>query len=559
MKKFIEGILQRLADLGEQYGITPKLKTVWGKIWGADPLPIKEVSDYNEYGEMSEEQKDKYWQIKELYNKKVFKLKTRRGLIKCILFILAISITWNIVSETYEAIRGSYLVNCFGREVCIYRGPKLNYPGSNKDVIPLKDGKLFLARSSRYNYFYHKLMQPRRLFNLIASFSGFYQFDEKFSKLLPGYVPVSAEIYNHKQHRFIKLKKPPFSYEYKSVYKYGDNGILFLGKKDNPDGPRKRASYNLITKQYTVNEERIFTKINSVLNTSLFIYGQYDPDHILTMTNYNKGPHGYKYRFSGAPELKTYNRPERLYLINVRTNSIESLPKFAKDIMYAPRQDDLIILKDGTIILPIRTSASYGGNSSQRLIHWDHIEIYDPITDKFTAELNTKVLKDNLFDIELPDGNILFINKNSSWIFNNKTKKFEPAPKELQAQNINTVKMIDDKLKNHIGIDLEEKIYNKTKIIKVDSDKFLLTCDGNYLDYPYKKNEICKNTIYYNYSKNKIKKGPRFLFPTLGITIAKIDNKNLLIIGGEPAYGLFTGMYETALPNNHAQIIRVKE
>ena len=116
-------------------------------------------------------------------------------------------------------------------------------------------------------------------------------------------------------------------------------------------------------------------------------------------------------------------------LLDLKTFQYEFLPDFAIKPKYYPRIEDYTILENGKIIIPIRNV--YCNNDvlfPQCTMKYDHTEIYDPISKKFSVE-TSDVLEDNIFAVDLPDGNILFINRTSSYIFNNKTNKFERLTK----------------------------------------------------------------------------------------------------------------------------------
>ena len=542
MIKRLKELWFKLVAYSNEKGITEKLKVIWVKIWGKEPDPIEEFDVY-QYGELSEADKDSYMQQKDIYNKKLSKLKFRRFVLKTVMVILIFIISGNIIST----IRSSYLVNCLGKDVCIYRGPKNPSPGYWQYSVNLGNGDIFLFSHS------YKPGISRELFDLLAILRVFHivsadytlKLKHKISNLL---VPSGWDInlYSAKHKKFKKFKnllEPEF---YPALLFRFNSAIYLIGLENKMRYCRKFNTKTMTTEDCSSNYLKYAKKYKCRY------IGAYNQNYSLFMSN---NSHLYEKSFSNIK----LNKPERLYLVDKNFEQYP-LPDFAQQPLYAPPREDFKILSNGKIIIPIR-----GGYRRDYItdynFSWDHIEIYNPETNKFTAEKNIEALKDNYFDIELPNGNILFINKDSSWIFNNKTDKFEKcSPDEIQKYK-QLIRNIDNALVRIVGVRLSESVQGRTKFIKLNSNEYLLTCGYRSYEYPNcvqpPCSPACNNTLYINFNKMEYKKGPTFLYPHNSSAIESINDNTTMVIGG--VSHRYLKDEDNPLPHRYVQIIKINK
>ena len=218
------------------------------------------------------------------------------------------------------------------------------------------------------------------------------------------------------------------------------------------------------------------------------------------------------------------------------------------------------VLDNGKLLISIIDCKinKYGLCSENQVVH--HIEIYDPVANKFYAERKKDVMKNNLFTINKPNGDVLFINENSSYIFKKDTNKFEKADEEETRKNLEAVKRIKEKFRDlGLKFGVNQKQYlSLTKVIKIAPEKFLLGCEyKQYVDKGFKLPTACKKTVYYDYGKNIVKYGPDFILDHLSEQEAISVSENLLIlISGENGSAWVKNFY---FPSRYSQLIHVKD
>lgn len=520
----IEEIIRQI----RKYVTKEKLHNIWEKIWGKDAPPAEDLFP-----------DDLYAYYNPIYVKLVNKIKLRRFFVSIIILILGLYFLINI----FDIIKNTPFLACLGKEVCITKGPKLVAPDSLAITIRLNNGDIFVINptgNKGYKYLYHKLTYiPRNILNIIP-YSSYHikRFDKKYSNFLnrdPYYLVF--QMYIHKNNKFIKIKNLLDIRGYRgSIYKDAYDNIYIISYNGT-------KVFNLKSRQFSKGP-----KYTNKQHKHTFI-AQYDENQVF----------GYEYKNIISNINTITSIPVRANLYNLSNGTKKELPKFAIPPKFFPMAEDYKFLSNGKIIIPIRDC-----NSKVRGINlycdyiWDHIEIYDPYLNKFIAETNTDVLDKNLFDIDLPDGNVLFINKESSYIFNNKTNTFEKPDIQDQVKYANDVATIQDMSARLLGIELNNHITNTSKIIKIAPDQFLITC-GNQCYYKYSKKptKVCNQTIYYNFTKGKITKGPNFLYPHYFSSIEKITNSNFMVIGGTSEFESFD-TYFNKLPNEYTQFIWVK-
>ena len=162
----------------------------------------------------------------------------------------------------------------------------------------------------------------------------------------------------------------------------------------------------------------------------------------------------------------------------------------------------------------------------------------------------------NIFTINQKNGDILFVNQNSTYNFNSAKNKFEKASSYESGKNKIAMYLLENKLKEVFNIYLYTPYADKVKYIKLPDNKYLITCGDTYFDFPYYKNPngVCKKTLIYDYENNTIKEGPKFLYAHNKTNIVLVD-ENTYIAGG------FISDKDGKTPsyNEHVQIIKVKK
>lgn len=524
--------IKKLYGLVKKLFTKENLKSLWIKIWGKDAPPAEELFP-----------DDIYAYYHPIYLKLVKKIKRRRYIIISLFVILGIMLLTNAI----QAIRYNPVFACFGKEVCITRGPKLQYPYFYSKSIQFDNGDIFIIKNASYSYIYHVLTKLRNSvfhgFSSVTDSKRFYT-DMKYSQYFPDYITIAAELYKKKQNKFIKIKNCPNNYGYEELIKDSKNNVYIL------------KYYKQKGLFFNAQKQKFSEIFNNLIGPNDYLYiTNYNSDNILVITNFNKvSPGLFQNGYTSEYEL---TKEERLFLHNLTNSEMIPMPKFEISPKIFPSKKDIKVLKNGGIIVPIKTcERKYFLQYCSNI--WDHIEIYNPKLNKFNAESNTEVLNKNYFDYEMPNGNILFVNENSSWIFNINTFKFEKVDLNEEIRFKQDINKIDKLLYEIVGISLKNPQDN-SKIIKIAPDKFLITCEkyeGTYSDTYIPK---CNNTVYYNLSKHTVSKGPEFLYPHRNAQIHQIDNNTTLVMDGYIGSFYYKDYERPILPYKYAQIIKVKD
>lgn len=526
----IDKMKERIKKL---YGLVKKLltkenlKSLWIKIWGKDAPPAEELFP-----------DDIYAYYHPIYLKLVKKIKRRRYIIISVFVILGIMLLTNAI----QAIRYNPVFACFGKEVCITRGPKLQYPYFYSTSIQFDNGDIFIIKTTGYySYIYHMLTIIKN--SVVPEFIRPVRSNFEISKFFFQRPYKVAELYVKKHNKFIKLRGCPEEALYEDLIKDSKNNVYILKYYTN-----KGVLFNAKKRKFSI----IF---NNPIGSKDYLYiTNYNSNDILVITNFNKVNSSlFQYGYTSEYEL---TKEERLFLHNLTNSEMTPMPKFEIAPKIFPSKKDIKVLKNGGIIVPIKTcDKKYFRQYCSNI--WDHIEIYNPKLNKFKAELNTEVLNKNYFDYEMPNGNILFVNENSSWIFNINTFKFEKVDLSEEIRFKQDINKIDKLLNEIVGISLKNPQDNP-KIIKIAPDKFLITCETYERTYSDTYISKCNNTVYYNLSKHTVTKGPEFLYPHKFAQIQRINNNTAIVTDGY--MGSFFYDYERPiLPYKYSQIIKVKD
>ena len=487
------------------------LKKVWQKIWGKDlPKDIKEIFPDDKFQENE--------QIN-FYNKLKRKLAVKRFFVSLAIIICSYIVLNSLFSSIMFAIKNNPAIACWNKSVCIYAGPKLNNPSDYVATTKLENGDIFIVNNYLFKNQHevlYKLFCNKNERNQICEF--FRQKDNKIS-----------EVYNIKNNKFKKIKSLKLhNNRHHLIYTNDLNKVvLYSISKDKPIEIYDSKSRNYIAQE-------------SYGNKYIYLF-QYKnrPVFITNNSNYNN-----ERLFND--ELTDF---ENLVYFNVETNETEKFPSFSQKIKYIPIKSDIIITSNNKLIIPIRQIKKDNKNKKE---NWDHIEIFIPSENKFISSFNIYALKDNLFYTELKNGNILFVNKDISYIFNDKTNNFEQVDLYTQNNINNLLEETNKLLYGYLGITLENQELEITKYIKISPDKFLITCGENsYLRKPF---SVCKQTIYLDIENLNVTKGPDFVYSYFTSDIQKISNDKYIVIGGANV-NIFDSDCKI---NKYTQIIKIK-
>lgn len=350
---------------------------------------------------------------------------------------------------------------------------------------------------------------------------------------------INAYIYDTKKHTFKKIKFKYASLELPSAIN-SENKFIYPAYKTLFDDETIHV-YDIKNQKLNKTELCNFSKKCNLKPNNLHFIKQIAPDTALVMSQNNK--------LSGNPyDVNELKNKENMYFFDLKKLTFKKLPDFAIPLKYYPQENDILTLKNGNFLILGR-----GFGKSKML--YDHIEIYDAKQNKFIAEKNTKFIEDNIFTIDLENGNILFINTDSSFYFNVEKNKFEKTDSYESGKNKIAIYQLKNKLKETFNIYLYPEQTKRVKYIKIAPQKYLITCGDVYMDFPYKKNPngVCKKSLIYDYQTNTIKQGPNFVYKHYQTAITPLG-ENTYAIGGiiNPSRDYY---YPT---NKNLQIITVK-
>lgn len=518
------------------------IKELCQKIWGKEPEPVDEsvFDDPDRYVKFDEWKDKQYWEDKKRYKREKRLLTLRRFFVSVILIFLLTG----LIKSVNLFVKTNEFLSCVGRDVCIYLGPKMNYPVSTYVYIAgLKNGDL-LSLTNRPKSDYYDIKK------------------NKFIKINSSrHIP--ARMFNKK----FSTKMSKETYTTYALIKAENGNILIV------DSSLPLEIFDAKSKKFISTDFNLFNIKNKNKNKYNYLT-QYIDNYSLIMTFDNIDPKGYGFDYGFKTEL---TKPEKLYLFNNNDFTLKEMPPFALPLKYFPRPSDIIVLNNGKIIMPIRykyiepDDRAIMINSSKA--ETDHIEIYDPVQNKFIAETNKDILEDNILHIVQPNNDVIFLNKNSTYLFINKDNKFIKANEELTRRNQKTVEKLAKLMFEHMGLDIEEIFgVERARVVQLAPKKFLITCAQSHimpfgtkgkLDIAIKaliradlntqeKIQACRNTVYYDYEKNLVKKGPKFVKPHFYAKIEQLTSNLFIVVGGEDR-----GFDKSPL-TDRAQFIKVK-
>ena len=517
-----------------------KLVNFWKRVWGED------IPDFD-YSTASEDEFERADELKKHIRKKDF-LKAKRIFIICILVILLNFIICFFCNHFMNYIKtNKFFARMNNKPVCIYSGPKRTKSSIFVTTTKLNNGDIYIYNNdcdskcfylSRLddlypieNPFWANVLKPFSI--VLSSFDdiikGLYNYYDKH------YSYYSAEVYRKNKNKFVKVKN------YRSDYDR-NGGILFVDTENNV---YNFSNPSFIWKREEKMDKYVFKKNefesieNPIKFTALKSYAKYK-DKYLVVEVFNTLPS--KFNIECA-----VGRP---FLLNPDTMEAESFADFAQQPRKGVEPYGIKVLKNGKMIIPFKKLRRYDdGRNIEEYVDIDHIEIYDPVQNRFFAENNPDILLDNYFQIELKNNDVMFINKNSTWIFDNETNSFREADEILKLSNKDFVNYTNQVLNRELGLSLEDEVTQKLKYISLAPNQYLLTCGAK----SNASDERCKHTVFVDYNNHPAQKGPDFIYGHNYSKIEKIDDKRVMVIGGTSFDD-----DKNSIPHKRVQIIEVK-
>ena len=517
------------------------LKNCFDKLWG-DDLPDIDTLFPPELYKVSE--------MYTLYEKEQRKLYIRRffsSVLFVVILLAVLNISLNVIQYVVYKISNNKFVLCWNKPVCVYRGAKLAYAVYEVDQVEkLEDGKfLFSSFSpySKYSWF------SAKDYDNYANYTS-------FSKMKPNEIirEPSFQVYDVKKNKFQKLNIPieNFSKEEKEnfqkefYYNKKNKNILFIGSsyfytKEYLDKPF--YIYNWEDKSFTTGEvivpkNKRFSCPDKYNDDKLLCISE-NTDY-LTYEELNSGKYSrefiYKYHSRDRFDI---TEKEMLYTFDLSTFRIEYFADFDVNPKYYPAFKYKIFLKNGKFIIPIFK------DKYNKPRQWDHIEIYDPITRKMYAEFNTDIFEKNILKVEDKNGDLIFLNKNNSYILKNNSTKFEQSSDyKLNKYNQEIVNKILKLAKKQFNVSKKSNFAEYIDTLPLSDGKFLMVYSdeqrrksvkeiSTFIEFPNKK---LYRTIYIDYHNNIVSIGPDLplkLKDMTSKTITQIGDNKYLIVGGQ--------------------------
>ena len=523
-----------------------KLIGYWKWLWGKEPEPVDEsvFEDPDRYIKV-DEYDDSYWQDEKRYKREKRNLRIRRFFVSiCVgVFVIVslVTLRWTVVESVRHAIASNRFLMCMGKDVCIYEGPRVNYPEIERIALNLDNGDIFVINTRKINYLYYCLFG--KLERMIKYYSGYYKNTRVNNSKYEEKDLYQIEYYDSKQKKFIKIKNNFINENYWKLATNSAGNVLLI--------PSRRVTYNLGASNIVIFDRNTkqLSKTNFKMWDKKILY------EFISQYSQNKALIRKKYK----------NKYGDYYFLNLDNFTIEKLPEFviSQKQNYASGGwsyqyktqtagfHEYKLLKNGKILFLITDCNMIFYDKCKASKKLKYIEIYDPSKNKFFISKNIMALKNNVFEIEIDNGDILFINEDSSYILKNKTNTFVKVHIEEENRNNKTLRNLKYIL-NSNGIKTNFNDADLLNILKVAPKKFVITC-GPWQTIEKVSNE-CKQTIYYDYEKNILSFGPRFIYnPVSGSApVLNINNNEFIFLGGGEPFNDFI------LPNRYTQILYIK-
>ena len=359
---------------------------------------------------------------------------------RIVVVLLLIWLCNAIILNVYSFIN-FYMYNfnaCRGKNICIIKGPDMNYFRSNHAQSSLINDKYVLLIGGRGR------TKKRSLDGI-------------------GNLP---ELYDSAKNKFIKLPKVSFYFDdYTEIINDKNNNLIILGN---------HIDYS--------NNKRIEVYGHTLFNTKTLTFDStfkdFEPDF---------------------DTLKKFSEHYRYEKINNNNYIERPIRKYSSSTLYILNPYKVVDLKKS------------------------------PVVGK-------------LFKFELENGDIIYVNKDSSYIFKASESKFVPTDKETSQKLADARKKLEYYSQYIFGEEL-----NSLQNIPLTSNKFLFMCSNassklNLYDFS-------KKTILYDYENNTISEGPEFAYVINDARVTKLNDNKWLITGGG----------EDSEIHNHSQILIVKD
>ena len=417
----------------------------------------------------------------------------RRSVI-CIFLIIAAVVFINFL---YSRILPAKMLSCAGKKVCIFNGLSTGLKAYKIKSLKMHDGNTLLIVIGIKNYYTRKFSHP--------------------------IYKINAYIYDTRKQSFKKIK---FKYAALDlpVAINSDNKLIYTSYKTLFDDDNIHI-YDIQNQKLQRTQLCNFSKNCKLKPNNLKFLKQIAPDKALVMSQNNTPSK----RRQDNQELKN---KENMYVFDLKKLTFKQLPDFAIPLKYYPQENDILVLNNGNFLI-------LGRNSDECKMDYDHIEIYDAKKNKFIAEKNTKFIEDNIFIITLENGNLLFINQNSSFYFDISKNKFEKTTSIESGKNKIAISHLENELKDMFNIYLYPEYTKKIKYIKIAPQKYLVTCGDMVMDnfyYGRNPNGVCKKSLIYDYASNTLKSGPEFLYAHKKTFIIPLDEYTYALGGIIPDF-----------------------
>ena len=534
------------------------LKKIWVKIWGEDIPPQQEIFE-NKNANL----------FKSFYTKIRNKLVFRR--LAIVLFLLiATCLTFNYLKYTK-------FFACLGKDVCIYRGPKLASPKNpislitdTTGYIKLKDGNiicLVIRPTDPYNYNYHKFISlfsilipskpmyysssiaEKKHFILNLLFENFLTFSDKnLYKFFGDNHKAESEYFDTKTNRFYKITNPVLPERTINLeYTTNSNSEIILYNidllvKNKETKLNEKIIYNYKTQTQRTEPETIFNKINGEIIASKRI-------------NHNTNLYTIKGKDSS---IKLYRHDTDKWTLTEVPNNLD----LELDFLHYYK------LYDGNIIIP----AKHRNKTCINTKICEPAVLYDVNSNRFIiTDVEFKDFEDYSLHLKTKDFEHFILPgfEKDNIVYDSKNLKLMYEENIMKDRNYNHYKSLSD---DFTEIDKLLRKYTNVGIndypnaFEISENKFLIWSTNQ--GFPNSKELIQgikypkeqKRTVFYDSEKHIVKRGPDFINSPLDSKKFKLnENKSIFIGGNEDLFGSPASKYMRAVPPLYTQIIEVKE
>lgn len=423
------------------------LHNLWQKLWGEDIPNFDYNSTSDDFYEKIEQQKN-HKRLKE-------SLKVRRVLV-CITLLICVYLLGCLSVFGYKhLVKTNEFFACLGKDVCTYETKRINYPSETLQYEKLNDNNIFIAHKiynfpenySKFRYFIkHNILRQ-----------NYYKY---YGETIGKTTPNTSEIYNVKKNKFFKNPISPYQNNYDDIILNKNNCIVFYKNTHSKKDSLFFEEYNLKTKKYKL--------IPVDIDFSYYVLTKYQNNLLLINKDFSD---------------------KNIYLFDTCNYKLSILTNFELPIKYLPQKNDIKILKNGTLIIPIRYY-DWEKSLDQRT-KWDHIEIYNPQINKCIA-FDSELLKGNLFYVEKNSNDVIFINEDKNYIFDKINNTYYETKKYADIQS-SILFFINKEFGQN---SLTEPIADLNKYIRISDKSFLVTCGAA----ANRSLDICSKTIYFSYN-----------------------------------------------------------